>query len=161
MPSFFDLTNSTIVLAAAVVVLIVWLILQERRISRLSRGKNAMSLEETISSLIQEVDELRGFEADMMKYCTHVENRLKSSIRGVGVVRFDAFSGNGEGGKQSFAVAVIDERGNGVIFSSILSRERARVFAKPICRYESEHELTDEEIDALTKAKESCKVDHA
>jgi hypothetical protein len=159
MLSFFDQTNSIILLGAAAVVLIVWLSWQEVRLNRLLRGKEGSSLEETISALIKEVDELREFEEDMMKYCALVETRLRSSTRGIGVVRFDAFSGNGDGGRQSFAVAMIDERGDGVIISSILARERARVFAKPIERYESDYELTEEETVALTKAKDSCKVD--
>ncbi len=112
-----------------------------------------------MGSLTTDVDELKVFQADMMKYCELIEGRMRTTTRGVGIVRFDAFTGIGDGGRQSFAVALLDERGDGVVFSSILSRDRARVFAKPIHAMDSEHELTDEEAQALTKAKESCKVE--
>jgi HAMP domain-containing protein len=154
-----ELSNSTIALGAAVIVLIVMAVWQEIRISKLLRGRDAVTLEDVMRTLNSDVDELKAFQTDMMKYCELIENRMRSATRGVGIVRFDAFSGIGDGGRQSFAVALLDERGDGVVFSSILSRDRARVFAKPIRGMDSEHELTDEEAAALTKAKESCKVD--
>lgn len=154
-----ELSNSTIALSAAVIVLLVLGIWQEIRLSKLLRGRGAATLEDVMRSLTGDVDDLKVFQADMMKYCELIESRMRSATRGVGIVRFDAFSGIGDGGRQSFAVALLDERGDGVVFSSILSRDRARVFAKPIRAMDSEHELTEEEAQALTKAKESCKVE--
>jgi hypothetical protein len=154
-----ELSNSTIALSAAVIVLLVLGIWQEVRLSKLLRGRGATTLEDVMGSLTTDVDELKVFQADMMKYCELIEGRMRTTTRGVGIVRFDAFTGIGDGGRQSFAVALLDERGDGVVFSSILSRDRARVFAKPIHAMDSEHELTDEEAQALTKAKESCKVE--
>ena len=154
-----ELSNSTIVLSAAVVVLLTLGIWQEIRLTRLLRGRSIATLEDVMKSLIDDVDDLKAFQAEMMRYCELIESRVRGSIRGVGVVRFDAFSGVGDGGKQSFAAAFLDERGDGVVISSILSRDRARVFAKPVQALDSEHELSEEEGAALTKAKESCKIE--
>jgi hypothetical protein len=89
----------------------------------------------------------------MEGYLHIVEERLKKSIRGVETVRFNPFKGTGDGGNQSFATALIDEEGNGVVISSIFARDRTSIFSKPIYKYVSSHELSEEELEAITKAK--------
>ena len=82
------------------------------------------------------------------------EGRLRGSVQGIGVVRFNPFV-SGQGGNQSFAAAFLDERGNGVVFSTLYSRDRVGVYAKPVENGASSFELTGEEKEAITKAKES------
>ena len=48
---------------------------------------------------------------------------------------------------------MLDEDGNGVVLSSLYSRERMSVFAKPIKNNKSEYELTAEEKEALKGAE--------
>jgi hypothetical protein len=80
---------------------------------------------------------------------------LKSSVQGVGVVRFNPFSGDGSGGNQSFAVAFLDEGYSGVVFSALYARDRVGMYAKPIEKGKSSFELTAEEKEATAKAKHS------
>jgi len=48
---------------------------------------------------------------------------------------------------------MLDEEGNGVVLSSLYSRERMSIFAKPIKGGRSEYDLTAEEKEALNKAR--------
>lgn len=48
---------------------------------------------------------------------------------------------------------MLNEDGDGVVISSLYSRERMSIFAKPIKNGKSEYELTDEEKKSLAKAK--------
>lgn len=82
------------------------------------------------------------------------EERLEGSVSGSAVVRYDAF--NESSGRQSSSVALLDERGNGVVLSAILQREQARVYAKPVRDGSSELELSPEETEALRLAAESA-----
>jgi len=82
------------------------------------------------------------------------EDRLEGSVSGSAVVRYDAF--NESSGRQSSSVALLDERGNGVVLSAILQREQARVYAKPVSGGRSELELSPEETEALRLAAESA-----
>ena len=67
--------------------------------------------------------------------------------------------GDGSGGNQSFATGFLSEEKNGVIISSMYSRDHVSVFAKPIKNFISEQgELTAEEKDALNHAKDSIKL---
>ena len=124
------------------------------RLSRLMTGRNG-NIEETIAVLSREVKELRTFRAELERYLGKAEGRLHSTLRGVGVVRFNPFSGEGAGGNQSFAVALLDEEGSGVVFSTLNARERVGVYAKPINKGSSSFELTKEEREAIEKAKQS------
>jgi len=55
-------------------------------------------------------------------------------------------------GRQSSSVALLDSHGNGVILSSILHREQARLYAKPVADGTSEFDLSPEEREALEAA---------
>lgn len=79
------------------------------------------------------------------------ERRLDGSVSKTAVVRYDAF--NESSGHQSSSVAMLDDRGNGVIFSAILQREQARVYVKPVEGGDSTLELSPEERQALDQAR--------
>jgi len=68
----------------------------------------------------------------------------------LGVVRFNPFSD--VGGDQSFAIALVDGHGNGVVISSLYGRHDIKVYAKPLKKWESEYTLTDEEKQAIAHA---------
>ena len=89
------------------------------------------------------VNRLRGTDAEL-------DQRLKGAITQCGVVRYDAM---GEmTGRQSSSVALLDSHGTGVVMSSILHREQARLYAKPVTEGRSEFELSPEEHQALDAA---------
>jgi hypothetical protein len=76
---------------------------------------------------------------------------LPRSIQAVGLVRFKAFSDFG--GDQSFALALTNPAGDGVIISSIFAREGTRVYAKPLKDWTSSYSLSFEEEEAILQAQ--------
>jgi len=138
-----------------ILILVVWNIRLEIKIRRLLRGKDAKTLEDTILQLGKETNSLHSANEVIKDYLEDVEKRLKRSIQGTSTVRFNPFKGVGAGGNQSFATAFVDEGGDGVVISSIYSRDRMSVYSKPLKSYKSEYELTKEEKEAITKAKTS------
>jgi uncharacterized protein YoxC len=79
------------------------------------------------------------------------EHRLQRSISRSAVVRYDAY---GEmSGRQSSSIALLDENGTGVVMSSILHREQARLYAKGIRDGKSDVELSPEENEAIEAAQ--------
>ncbi len=137
--------------------LIIWNIRLEIKNRRLLRGKNARSLEDTFVNIQRDLDKFEVFKKEIEAYLINIEGRLSTSVRGVHNISFNAFQGLESGGK-SFATAFLNEKGNGIIISSLQARERISLFAKHIKNFKSEVELSDEEKEALTKAKESCSV---
>ncbi len=140
---------TTILLAVAIIVLIIWIILLERRISKLSAGSDARSLEDTIHKNQTDLERLFAFREEMLSELARADTRIKKKLHGVKTLRFNPFQGTGSGGNQSFATALLDEEGDGVVISSLYSREKMSIFAKPIKGRVSEFELTEEEKEVL------------
>ncbi len=148
-------TNQIIIIALSVLLVIVLgvLIRLEIKLRRLCRGAKGADLESAINALGKDITSLRGFEKESKEYFKNVEKRLRRSTQASETVRFNAFGGNGLGGNQSFATALINENGDGTIVSSLYSRERVSVFSKPINKFGSEIELTEEERSAIAAAQ--------
>ncbi|MEY2640643.1 MAG: hypothetical protein RL150_36 [Candidatus Parcubacteria bacterium] len=149
-----------IILALAAVCLgfIFWIARLEKRIRTLTRGRTGENLEQVIKSFERDIQTLATFRGHTEQYLTTVERRLRRSIQGLSHVSFNAFQGLDSGGRQSFAAAFMDEHGNGIILSTLHARDRVNVFAKEVKQWNPTLQLTEEEADALTRAKESCKL---
>lgn len=141
-----------IVLLATTLLLAVWVFILERRVKKLVAGKDARSLEDTIVALGNDIRELEKFQGITTEYLADAEKRIKRSIQGVETIRFNAFKGTGEGGNQSFAIALLSEEGDGAVISSLFARDRMSVFAKPIKNFNSEFEMTEEEQKVVKQA---------
>lgn len=135
----------------AIIVGVLWVIITEKRLKRFFIGKKAKDLEDTIINLERDIAKLNKAKEDMQKDITVINIKLKKSIRGLETIRFNPFPD--QGSNQSFAIGMLNEEGDGVVFSSLYSRERMSVFAKPVKNNKSEYELTAEEKEALEKAK--------
>ena len=136
-----------------VIVLLIWIIRIEVKIHKLLSGKDAKSLEDSIGKTIKDLGDLQTFQKESISYFKNVEGRLGQSIQAVETVRFNPFKGE-MGSNQSFATAFVNEKGFGVVISSLYSRERVSVFSKPIKNFQSEFELTDEEKQVLNESKQ-------
>ncbi len=68
-------------------------------------------------------------------------------------IRFNPFPD--QGSNQSFAIGMLNEDGDGVVISSLYSRDRMSIFAKPVKDKKSTYELSTEEKEALRKAEVS------
>ena len=81
---------------------------------------------------------------------TASDRRLGRTISRTAVVRYDAY---GEmTGRQSSSMALLDDSGTGVVLSSILHREQARMYVKGVREGQSEFELSPEENEAIDTA---------
>ena len=136
---------------AILTALAIWLAYLEYRLSRLFRGKDASSLEKVLAAISGDIENLHLAQAEREKYLAHLEARLRRSIQGISTVRFNPF--RDVGSNQSFAVALLDEHGNGVVLSTLYNRDRTSVFAKPVQAHQSEYELTAEEQQAISQAR--------
>jgi hypothetical protein len=81
-----------------------------------------------------------------------LESQAGRSLQNVGFVRFNAFPDVGS--ELSYALAVVDERGNGFIVSSIYSREEVRTYAKAVRNFTADKEVSSEEREALAQAQD-------
>ncbi len=149
----FDPLIITYALIGCIVILIGWIIRLEVKIHRLLIGKNSHSLEDSIVSAHDNLDKLNAFQKEAIDHFVNVEKRLSRSVQAVETIRFNPFKGTGEGGNQSFSTALISENGSGVVISSLYSRDRVSIFSKPLEKFGSTFELTDEEKEVIKNSK--------
>ena len=83
----------------------------------------------------------------------NLEDICKTTIQKMGVVRFNPF--NDIGGDQSFVIALLDDRNNGFLISSLFIKEGSRVYTKAVKNGKSDHTLLKEETEAIEKAIKS------
>lgn len=145
--TIFLIAVASLTLAALVTV---WLIVLEVRMRRLFRGTRAKDLEEVLKDIQKELGSLNGKETEIDREIENIEKRLKRTVQNVGLVRFNPYSGSG--GNQSFALAILDQEKNGFVITNLYNRESSRIYAKPVVGAESEHQMSEEEKQAIAKA---------
>jgi hypothetical protein len=142
-------------LGALVVCLAAWLLAVSSRLAKLTRGGKSGTLDEAIGQIDADIAALKEFARRADAGLKLADRRLRGAIRGVSARNFSAFQGLESGG-QSGAVALVTEAGDGVIVSTISSRERVNVFTKPVEAGACALPLSDEERAALESAQKSC-----
>ncbi|MBI2452642.1 MAG: DUF4446 family protein [Parcubacteria group bacterium] len=78
------------------------------------------------------------------------KEKLNLSLSKVALVRFNPFKEIGS--NQSFSVALLNHHHDGVIITSHFGRETNRVYAKQVIKGKAEHQLSEEEEEALRQA---------
>jgi len=131
---------------------LVWLGFLAQKINRMLGQSGAKNIEQSLVSIHQNLAELKTFRSELEKYLESVERRVRQSVQSVETLRFNPFKGTGDGGNQSFATSFVNENGDGVVVSSLYSRERVSVFSKPVKAFTSEFELTEEERTVVDSA---------
>jgi len=121
-----------------------------RRLASLTQGGDETSLEDVLGSHLERVKQVVSDVDGVAARTAAVERGLQGSLGRVGLVRFNPFEDTG--GNQSFALAMLDGRGDGFVVSSLHARAGTRVYAKAIAAGASEAALSDEESEAVRLA---------
>lgn len=158
MPTTLDpVIIGIIILAIALLITLGFTVSMYLKLRKFLVGINSDHVGDSLTHIAKSLEDLHKYRSDLDIYLDTVENRLKKSLRSVNTVRFNPFKGDGSGGNQSFSTAFLNEEGDGVIISSLYSREHVSVFSKPVKKHSSEFELSDEESLSLEEAKKGLK----
>lgn len=139
-------------LALIVIILTIHAIVLEKRLKKLLQGKNVKSMEDVIIDMQNRINENAQNEEKNSNNINILTAKMRKRIRNISTLRFKPFEDAGS--TQSFAIAIVDDEENGVVLSSLYTRERMSVFAKPIKNGKSEYELTNEEKNVLESSKQ-------
>lgn len=109
------------------------------------------SLEHTLYENLRRVAQLEEVLKAQGNHLQTLQSQTDRCVQQVGLLRYDAFPDIG--GQQSFAVALLNEQGDGIVLSGIHSRQEMRVYAKPIQQFTSPIGLSEEEQRAIRTAR--------
>jgi hypothetical protein len=138
------------IISGIVLIILLWILMIEIRLKKMFAGTKARNLEEMIVIVGKKINEIEEKEKEIDKHLLKVDDRLNKSVRNIETIRFNPFIDAGS--NQSFAIALMNDEGNGVVMSSLYARDRMSIFAKPIVKGKSEFELSSEEKEVLDKA---------
>lgn len=114
---------------------------------KLGNGKNIKDdLDVYMNRVVANEEEVRKLSL----YYKNLDKEMEKCIQKVGIVRYNAYKDTGS--DLSFAVCLLDEKNDGVVFNGIYSRDMSNVYAKPIENGISKYKVTPEEQEVINKA---------
>ena len=116
-------------------------------IEKLGSGKN---IQEDLETFMYKVDKVEKQNIEINEYCKSLDTQLEGCIQKIGIIRYNAFKDTGS--DLSFALAMLDDKNNGVVMNGIYSREMSNIYAKPVENGKSNYTLSEEEKMAIDKA---------
>ena len=123
-----------------------------RTLHTLCAGADGAALEEIIMHTNEKVAAFDNDIQELFAISNTIHKHAHKSVHRVGLIRFNPF--RDYSGNQSFALALLNTGGNGVVISSIHTREGTRVYTKEIKKGAPvNNELTEEEKQAIAAAQ--------
>ncbi|HLJ69350.1 MAG TPA: DUF4446 family protein [Chloroflexota bacterium] len=142
------------VICVVVLVLLIWLYVVHRKARRVEARLEAvlggLTGDNTARALAEYLGTVRATATEVQRIGEQhrqIMGLMPSVVRHVGLVRFSPF--HDTGGDQSFALALLDGRADGVVITGLHSRHDSRLYAKPIEHGSSSYSLTPEERRAM------------
>jgi hypothetical protein len=141
-------------LALSLISLVISIVMQ-MRVRRIFRSASTPDIERLLGLHSKTLEEFAKFKTESGGFMKSLDARIKKKTASVSTLRFNSFQGEGLGGNQSFSSVFADEEGDGVVITSMHTRERTNVFAKPLNKWHSEYSLSEEEKKVINQSKEN------
>jgi Protein of unknown function (DUF4446) len=119
----------------------------EARLDALTMGEDGRSLAGVLDAHLARVLAVAERQDALDAHAAQLDAQAGRSIQGIGFVRFNTFEDTG--GNQSFALALVDPAGDGVILNSLHARNQTRLYARSVRAGAAEGALSAEEAEAL------------
>jgi hypothetical protein len=133
----------------------IWIIIRLTKLDRIRREFLSSDMDKDLEQVLVEqnrtITKLRSDLSDLNGHLTDLTIINKLNLSKIGFVRYNPFDDSG--GNISFAVALLNSHGDGVVISSLHGREGTRVYSKQVQALKSESKLTEEEVTAIENAK--------
>jgi hypothetical protein len=159
MISIFEQNIILFAIASLIIlILTIWIAYIHFRFNRLVQTAHKDNIEKSLIEIYSYLERNHKQNQEINTHLKIVDKKIHSAPRGLGLVLFKAFDGMKSGGTNSFSLALLNEKGDGAILSTLHSRERVNVYSKEIKNFKATVMLTEEEQQALTKAQNSLSL---
>ncbi|KUK83580.1 MAG: hypothetical protein XD98_0308 [Microgenomates bacterium 39_6] len=131
-------------------IITILLILAVKRYRGLTKGVESGSLDKIIQKLIIDQEKNQKDFAAAKKELSQLQEKTQFHFQKKALVRYNPF--NQTGGNQSFSLALLDGKNNGIVISSFHSREGTRLYAKTVVAGKVDNSFSKEEKSAIKEA---------
>ena len=158
---FLKTNNFLVVMSVLVILLIIGFIIMIIKLSSINKKYktfmkklgNGENIEEDLENYIYRVERVEKENNQIRNLIDSLDSNMENCIQKIGMVRYNAFKDTGS--NLSFALALLDEHNNGVVFNGIYSREMSNIYAKPVEKGQSKYTVSEEEKEAIQMAVDS------
>jgi len=152
------LTTANVVLILGVfafwlVGLTLGLYLALRHYQRLVDGSEGKGLKDILDKILDKEEGGKEAQEKLEERIRDLEKDGTFHIQKVGLIRFNPFRETG--GDQSFSLALLDANESGFVLTCLHTRERTRIYVKPVKKGQSEYQLSNEERKTISAAVRS------
>lgn len=144
------LIGLTFILIIVVIACMVSTSKMKNKYRRMMRGTNSKNIEELIVKSLDKIDSMQETTENVKEICDSTSTLVKCCVQKVAMKRYKAFEDIGS--DLSYSIAMLDGNNNGVIITSIYSRNESITYAKPIDNGISRYDLSEEENSVLHQA---------
>ena len=121
-----------------------------KRLNKFTSGRDVASFEQVLVKRFSEMKQVVKNEKKQNKEIDMVNDKFLTTFCKIGLVKYDAFKEMS--GKLSFSLALLTENHDGIILTSMHSREGCFTYCKEVTNEESYYILSEEERLALNVA---------
>lgn len=111
---------------------------------------NGTNIKEDLNRYMNRVSNTEEEIRKLSLYYKELDKKTEKCMQKLGVVRYNAYQDTGS--DLSFAVCLLDEKNNGIVFNGIYARDMSNIYAKPIENGSSKYKITPEEQEAIRRA---------
>jgi hypothetical protein len=147
---------ATVASIVALIALIWSLILHHRlnqllnKSSVLPSSENTSGISAILSAQTMTLERTAAQAETLTEQVNQILETIPRAFQRIGFVRFNPFGDTGS--DQSFSIALLNGRDEGLVLSGLYSRGGMRIYAKPVAGARSEYTLSDEEQQAISQA---------
>lgn len=118
---------------------------------KITRGSQNLGLDKILERIVDKQEVEAKNISELTAFFVKEQTLAQAHFQKISLVRFNPFED--AGGDQSFALALLDAKNNGIVISSLHSRSGTRVYAKVVAGAKPQvHQFTKEEKEAVEKA---------
>ena len=157
----FNITNITLIVLLIVTVLNLILLLvnnikfkkyknlYEKALSKFNSRKN---IQDEFNDLYDRLNEVENTSKSTVDIVNNFGEKMKNNVQKVGFVKYNAYDDTEN--KLSFALALLDDRNNGILINHIYSKHGSNMYAKLVTDSKVEDRISEEEATAIKMAIE-------
>lgn len=139
-------------------VLTIWLVFITYLYYKLQSHYSKLTADVSKKDLVSSLNHLISVSVENSESLKDLSEKLKNEIQEnkkhiqkIGFNRYNPFTDTG--GDQSFSMSLLDENGDGIVISSLHSRENTRLYAKKVVKGKVESQATSaEEVLVIKEA---------
>jgi len=115
--------------------------------NKFMNGLSNANIEDVLEDCIFKINGSIEKNKELEYQLNEVKRNIYYCLQKVGVVRYNAF--DNVGSDLSFSIALLNNNDDGLVLSSLYSRESSSTYAKPIIGGKSKYALSVEELKAI------------